>query len=434
MGTACENDLKKFFRNTTFSLMGKGIGMLSLVLLDVVIARRLNVDGYAEWVYFFSVLTMLFFVGWLGINISAKVAVSHCTTVIDKECCLTGAMILRMVASSVISIVLMLFLLALSGRLGYPDKYPDLKSLILYSGFLIFFNSFTEFYKEISMGLEKFGMLFMITALEYVGYLIFTCLLLYKNTSVTCVAEAYCISGFIVFAVGFVFLRREYGLFKRSLFQSGRIQNFFGEVAKYAIPLSLIGVGVVILIEIDTFMLGMLSSKSEVAMYNIAKSYNSKAAHINYSIVVGAMTSFAVIDRSSYGEKRVQFKKVSAINGMVTAVIALAMTFLVPLVIQLLYGEKYVAAGAVTRMLIPYYVLYSISTFYSTFLDFRGMAKVRSQIYIGIIALDIILNYLLIPRLGANGAALATSISLLPYTVTVMIISAREWEKIRKGE
>lgn len=412
--------------------MGKAIGMLSLVLLDIVIARRLNIDGYAEWVYYFSVLTMLFFVGWLGINASAKVAVSHCKTRIDSEYCLTGAMILRMIASSVISIVLMLLLLVLSGRLGYPHKYPDLKSLILYSGFLIFFNSFTEFYKEILMGLEKFGILFMITVLEYVGYFVFACLLLYRNASVICVAKAYCISGFIVFTVGFVFLRRKYDLFKKSLFQSGRIQNFLSEVAKYAIPLFLIGVGVVILIEIDTFMLGMLSNKREMAMYNIAKNFNSKATHINYSIVVGAMTSFALIDRNSYSEKRTQFKKVCAINGIVTAFVALTMTFLVPIMIRLLYGEKYVAAGAVTRMLIPYYVLYSVSTFYSTFLDFRGMAKVRSQIYIGIIALDIILNYLLIPRLGANGAALATSISLLPYTVTVMIVSEREWKKIKK--
>lgn len=411
--------------------MGKAIGMLSLVLLDIVIARRLNVDGYAEWVYYFSVLTMLFFVGWSGINASAKVAVSHCKTRSDREYCLTGAMILRMIASSVISIVLMLLLLVLSGRLGYPHKYSDLKNLILYSGFLIFFNSFTEFYKEILMGLERFGILFMITVLEYVGYFVFACLLLYRDTSVICVAKAYCISGFIVFMVGFVFLRREYGLFKQSLFQSERIQNFLSEVAKYAIPLFLIGVGVVILIEIDTFMLGMLSNKREVAMYNIAKSLNSKAAHINYSIAVGAMTPFAVIDRNSYREKRMQFKKVGVINGIVTALIALVMAFLAPVVIQLLYGEKYIASGEVTRMLIPYYVLYSFSTFYSTFLDFRGKAGVRSLIYIGIIALDIILNYLLIPRLGANGAALATSVSLLPYTVTVMTISAKEWKKIQ---
>lgn len=425
--------MKKFFQNTTLSLMGKAIGMISFVLLDIVIARRLDVDGYAEWVYFFSVLTMLFFVGWLGINISAKVAVSHCTTVMDKECCLTGATILRIAASSVISIVLMLVLLALSGRLGYPDKYPDLRSLIMYSGFLIFFNSFTEFYKEIMMGLEKFGVLFLITVLEYGGYLIFACLLLYRNTAVTCVAKAYCISGLIIFMIGLIFLRREYGLFKKSLFQSGKIQTFFGEVAKYAVPLCLVGVGVAILIEIDTFMLGMLSSKSEVAMYNIAKGFNSKAAHINYSVVVGAMTSFAVIDRSCYSEKRAQFKKVSVINGAVTVFVALAMFSLVPAMIRVLYGGKYIAAGAVTRLLIPYYMLYSVSTFYSTFLDFRGKAKVRSLFYAGIIVLDVIFNYILIPRAGANGAALATSLSLLPYTIAIVIVSAREWKKIRKG-
>lgn len=435
-GSVCNTDsvykniVKKFLHNTTLSFMGKAVGMLSLVLLDIVIARRLSVDGYAEWVYFFSVLTMLFFVGWLGINASAKVAVSHCMTKTDKECCLTGAMILRICGSGIISMILTALLLALSGRLGYPDKYPNLKALILYAGFLIFFNSFTEFYKEILMGLERFGMLFFITVLEYVGYLVFACLLLFKNTSVICVARAYCFSGLTVFAAGFIFLRREYSLFRQSLFQTERIPAFIREVAAYAVPLLLVGMGLVILIEIDTFMLGVLSSKDEVAMYNIGKSLNSKAAHINYSIAVGAMTPFAIIDRASHGEKRKQFNKISAVNGFATILIALALFFLAPVMIRLLYGEEYTTAGSVTRMLVPYYLLYSLSTFYSTFLDFRGMAKARSLSYIGIIALDIVLNYVLIPQWGADGAALATSISLLPYTVTVIILSEREWKKL----
>lgn len=414
-------------------MLGKILGMLFLMLLDIFLARKLEVNKYAEWVFFFSTVTMLFFIGWLGINMASKVRVAQCTTKEDRAACLTSAFIMRLLTSVLICPLIALVMSAFCDKLGYPVRYPDLKSLFFMSGLLIFFNSFTEFYKELLMGLENFKSLFFFTVFEYGGYLLFGVVWIFLYDSVLSVAIAYCCTGALIFILGFIMLHRQYGAMRSELYNTSINKKMAKEIFRYALPLFLVGIGAVILIEIDIFMLGVLSDKSEVAVYNIAKGLNSKAAHVNYSIAVGAMTTFSIIEQADLDRKHSEFRKISGINYLVTALISLAMLSFMPFLIQEFYGKEYAAAGMILKILVPYYILYSLSTFFSTFMDFRGIARKRGLAYISVIVLDIVLNYLWIPHKGAVGAALATSVSLIPYTLFVIICSVREWARIRNN-
>lgn len=417
--------MKKFFKNTMYSLFGKAVGMFSLMILDIFLARSLPAEYYAEWAFFFSVLTILFFVGWLGINSSSKVYISRYRDHRQQTECIKSALFLRFVLSLVVSCGIAVAMPGIMKVQNFSDKYPDLKALFIYSGFLVFFNSFTEFYKEIFVGLGWFKRLFVLTITEYLGYLCFTIFFSVRANSVLSVALGYLLAGILVFVTGFCFVCREYDLF--NTLQSTSRFHYVRPIAKYAIPMFLIGIGVVILIEIDTFMLGIFSDKHQLAIYNIAKNLNAKLCHVNYSVAVGTMTTFAVIDQNTVDKQRSQFQKINLINLLLTAGIAAVIFLCTPFFVKILYGAAYADAGFITRALIPYYVLYSLSTFFATFLDFRGKAGVRSLAYIGIILLDIFFNYQLIPRYGALGAAIATSLSLFPYAVIMIIMSFHEW-------
>lgn len=423
--------MKRFFYNTSLSLLGKVIGMIFLFLLDIFLARTLDVDQYAEWAYFFAIATILFFIGWLGINMSAKVNAAKCADIDDLQLCINSAFVLRLICSLVIAPMLSIIMVVMSPKLGYPIRYPELRNLFIAGGGLIFFNTFTEFYKQLFMGLENFLYLFLITVFEYAGYLLFSILFLLTGNRVIYVAYAYICAGVLIFALGIIIIKKKYGALHFPAQRNKCSKKTAIDILRYAMPLFLVGIGTAVLTEIDTFMLGILGSKSDVAIYNIAKGLNSKAAHINYSIAVGGMTSFAVISRGKIEMEAHKFYRISRINILVTAAISAAMFIIAPLLIKVFYGEKYIMAGNALRFLIPYYVLYSLSTFYSTFLDFRGIAKARSIAYISVVVLDIILNYFLIPNYGAAGAAFATSISLMPYTIFVIIRSASEWKTIK---
>ena len=179
-------------------------------------------------------------------------------------------------------------------------------------------------------------------------------------------------------------------------------------------------------------MLGLFSTKAEVAAYSIVKNLCSKATHVNYALTVGTVTSLSVITAENFEEKKREFHKVYRVNLWITIIVSAALMFIGPAAILFLYGAKYAEAGIIIRLLVPYYAMQGISNFCSAFLDFRGKARLRSICYVSIIIINLLLNYLWIPLYGAKGAALATDLSLIPYTVFVIISSFRQFYKRNK--
>lgn len=419
-------------KNTSYSLAGKIIAMLFLALLDVLAARMLSIEGYAEWVFFFAILTMLFYVGWLGINASAKVYVSKGSNERDRDNCLRASLTLRFIASIAICMVIFLIVPGFAGYLGYPDKYTHLEILLEMAVVLVFFNSFTEFFKEVFIGLQSYKLLFAFTTCEYIGYFLFSAIFLSITRNVQAITFGYAVSGACMLILGFYFLNQKIGYQHKNT--DFHYKEYIVPIVKYAIPIMVISFGGMILVEMDTFMLGLLSDKVEVAAYSIAKNLCSKAAHINYALTVGTMTTFSVLTADNIKEKTQQFKKIDMANIVITAGISLGMLIFSTIAITLIYGVEYLLSGIVMRYLVPYYALYSISNFYSMFLDFRGKAHFRSICYISIIVVNLILNYLMIPKYGAKGAALATDISIVPYTIMVAggtFLEFYRWRKYR---
>lgn len=410
--------------NTLYTLGGKITAMLLYMALDIVCARILNLDDYAEWVFFYVILTMMCYIGWCGINTSAKVFVSKESDGNGVTKTIQASFLLRLIVSIGISMIIMSIAFPLSKRLGYPSKYPDLYCLCIFAGALVFLNSYSEFFKELFMGLGDFKRLYFFTVLEFFGYFAFSVVFLIFLKDVKAIALGYACSGIVVLAVGIVSLKRitGAGILLRKI---NGYQAVIRKILRYALPIAVSSIGGMILVEMDTFMLGILSTKPQVANYGIAKNLCTKAVHVNYALTVGSMTSFSVLTVENIKEKYSKFKRIGKMNSLISVVIAGAFLLLGNIVIIFLYGGEYGEAGKILKYLVPYYMMYAISNFFATFLDFQGKAKTRSICYCSVVVLNLILNLLLIPKFGAVGAAMATSLSLMPYTALVIVITGR---------
>ena len=412
------------FKSASYTLCGKITAMLLYMAFDIACARILAPEEYAEWVFFYAVLTMMFYIGWCGINTSAKVFVSKESNREGTARIIRVSFLLRLIVSTVISVIFVSISAPFADFLGFPDKYPNLYRLCILAGLLIFFNSFSEFFKELFMGLGDFKKLCGITILEFAGYFLWSLMFLLIFRRVEAAALGYVCSGVVVFAFGIVCLRH----ISTAGIQPRKEDEYCLTVKKileYAIPIVISSIGGMILVEMDTFMLGVLSTKAQVANYGIAKNLCSKATHVNYALTVGCMTSFSILTVENIKEKRSKLLKTSNCNLLIS--LSVVGTFLVlgTFMITLMYGGEYQEAGRILKYLTPYYFMYSVSTFFATFLDFQGKAKARSICYCTVVVLNLCLNLLFIPRFGAVGAAVATSLSLVPYTVLVVIITGR---------
>ena len=102
---------------------------------------------------------------------------------------------------------------------------------------------------------------------------------------------------------------------------------------------------------------------------------------------------------------------------IVYSVIFLLMFLLSPYFIPFIFGTQYQNAIQIFQYLLPYSFIYSFSIVLSAFLTYQGLAKKRVKNLIFSTILNITLNYILIPKYGAIGAAISTSISYFPYVL-----------------
>lgn len=409
-------------KNVSWTFMAKIAAMLFAFTLDILLARILGVDDYAEWTFFYTMVTMMFYLTWFGINSSVKVLVSKQTTDLDTSVCIRAGLILRTLVSLIFSIVILTCSKQIAFIFGYPEKYPNLLFLCRCAGAMVFLNSFAEFFKELSIGLQKYKNLFWVTLNEFGWNFLLGALgaCLFKN--VIGVACGYLISGIVILIVGFSGIEKtQYDRKTTGI----KCRKLLREIFRYALPLAVTGIGGMILTEMDTFMLGIISTKQQVSIYFIAKQLCSKAAHINYALATGTLTSLSVINAANRAAKKAELKRISKVNLLITGLVSAAFIIAGPFAINLLYGNAYEGAGTIVAWLVPYYILYSISTFFSMFLDFQGRAGVRSICYCLVLVINFILNWLLIPKYGAVGASIATGMSLLPYTLIVVIITVQ---------
>lgn len=409
-------------KNISWMFLAKIVAMVFALAIDISAARLLGVENYAEWTFFYTSVTMLFYLTWLGINASVKVYISKQISVLDRNTCIHAGLILRVVISLIFSVLIFALSEWFSTILGYPEKYSNLFALFRCGSIMVFLNSFAEFFKEINIGLQKYRNMFLVTFVEFGSNFIFGLIGICIIKNVVGIAYGYILSGIMVLIIGFWELKNIQYQHKQI---SHKYKELLKEIFRYAMPLAIISIGGMVLTEMDTFMLGIISTKQEVSMYSIAKQLCSKAAHINYALATGTLTSFSVINSNNRIEKKEKLKRISNLNLLITGFIAIVFIVVGPFAIEMVYGSNYRAAGNIMFWLVPYYILYSISTFFSLFLDFQGKAGIRSICYCSVLIINFILNWILIPEYGAIGAGIATGVSLIPYVLLVVIVTIK---------
>lgn len=416
----------KWIKNVSYVFLGKCIAMGFLQLFDIVIARKLTIQAYSEWAYFFSILSILFYVGWLGVNVSSKVYISKAENFIVRDKYIKAALCVRLTVSIIITVLILVFAPVIASLLGYPDKYPNLLFLIFLAAFIVFVNSYVDFFKNVYQAVESFELMSVATTIEYVGYFLFACVFICIRSDVRMVALAYLTANIVTLAYNGSTLIKKLDYHKVDL-----VYEKAKEIFRYAIPMAFISMGCVLLAEIDIVMLGIFGTKADVSIYSISKHISDKATHVNEALITGTITSFAIVNSENINKKMEQFKKIERINIFASLITSVLLAVIGFIGIPLFYGEIYKGASIIMYMLIPYYILFGISNLYARMLDYQGGAWKRSVWFISALIINIVCNYIMIPIWGAYGAAVSTIISLVPYTIYTIVALKRLFRKFQ---
>ena len=95
-------------------------------------------------------------------------------------------------------------------------------------------------------------------------------------------------------------------------------------IFKYAMPIFVVSIGSLLLTEMDSLMLGVMSETGEIGAYSIAKSLMGKLTHVNLAICTSTMTVFAVLTKENVNRMRKTFHKIMLGNVAVMLLICVA--------------------------------------------------------------------------------------------------------------
>ena len=179
----------------------------------------------------------------------------------------------------------------------------------------------------------------------------------------------------------------------------------------YAIALFTIGLNY----KVDIVILERLASPEDIGQYTLGVGIAELLWQLPAALgVVVFSRSANTKDSGAFTQNVLRLLRVTFVAAVAGA---LVLGLVAGLFIPLVYGEAYRPSVGVLRLLLPGIVAFSIFRVLNVDLAGRGRPAVALWSVAPAVALNVALNFLLIPRYGIEGAAVASSLS---YTAAVV--------------
>lgn len=181
------------------------------------------------------------------------------------------------------------------------------------------------------------------------------------------------------------------------------------EYLSYALVYALTGFATSVLVLLDVTCLGLvLKDAAILADYKVAATIPSACAFIPGSLTIFFYPKLVHAFSESKEAGKRQFHQLTKVYFAVNGGILLALLVTAPLVVWLVFGQKYMNTVDLFRILSINYLAVAMRNLTSH--TFAVLKKVKANLVFSVMSgvLNVVLNLLLIPKFGSQGAACAT--------------------------
>lgn len=386
---------KKYGANTFWLLIDKLLRLIVSVFIGVWLAKYLGPSKFGVLSYVQSFVMLLAPIASFGLdNILIRDLVKSNK---NKEVLLFTCFLLKVLGS------LVLFgLLFLIPKIVSNDLYVNCLISILGVGYL--FQSFNviEFYFQSKVdskhivfvkiivlllsGIIKVSLILNEAPLDYFIYLL--------------------VFDFVFLAIGYLYVGFSKGGIEFGFLKFNK--NLAKKIFKESWPLILTSIVIAIYMRIDQIMIKELLG--DIANGEYAAAVKLSEAWYFIPTIIASSLFPAIVNAKIRDEKLYESRLKKLYNLMVIMALSIAipMTFLSEFIILNLYGQEYSNAVSVLKIHIWSGVFVFIGVVYGKFLVNENLTKKALYRTIFGVVINILLNLVLIPFYGINGAAMAT--------------------------
>lgn len=237
-------------------------------------------------------------------------------------------------------------------------------------------------------------------------------LLIFLNTGAISISISYTLGMLAVLITSRILVHKKVP--KNFDFTAIKEKNrLFKEFSSYSTPLIFFGIIISILHWTDSFMIGILRSVREVGLYNAAVPISLL---ITISIDLFRQLFLPLVtkeySKNEIGNVRELSKQIGKWVYMVSLPVFILLYLYPDFFIELLFGAEFVVAAGSLRILAIGAMFVSLFEVSKELLSMEGKSGLILKDTLAVFIINVVLNLVLIPKFGINGAAIATTTSL----------------------
>lgn len=386
-----KNKSNKIFRNLSALAVSEMVIRLSKFVVVAMAARQLGVFDFGKFNYLLSLAAMVAVVGDLGIG---KIITRNIASDKNEATNYVGTVAIQAIALILYALIgFGLFQTTDSNNLGWPFLLLALFTAINLLGDYLW--SFLRGYEE--MRPEAIGKAFQAIVILIGGIAV-----LVYYPSILTLSAVYVLGAIATLIIAMVSVRK-----KLPLYSSIDIRRWFG-LLKQSWPIALVAVSAFIFNQIDSVMLGALGLFDQVGLYNA--SYKI----ISVAIIPMILLNQVLYPRFSMNTIKRAFTIVRQnmlVNFGLYVLFLLGVFIAGGFMLTIIFGNDYQSAHMSLIILSASLVCSSLIFPMSNFLIARDQLMINLWLSVGAALTNILLNLILIPQYGYNGAAAATFIT-----------------------
>jgi len=388
--------------------------MLILFVVTVIIARSLGDTVYGQFAFILAFAQIWQVLADFGLTmIGVRELATHKENIRKY---LNNFLALKLLAS-----IITLSLIVLTVQ--FLDKPDFIKNLIYVTGGYIVLYTAAEFLRSVFRALEKFKYEAYIKISQHLILLILIFLAASQH-SLSLMAWSYLAAAVYSVLLTLIVIWQRFSHF--SLSWDNKLIKY---LIKEAWPLALANVFVVIYFRIDTIMLSIMKSDQVTGWYNAAYLLIFSLAFIAYVIMMSVYPKLSHLAKKSITETKKLYRQTLYLIGLAGIFILGLAALIAKYIIPLLYGDEFLPAVAIFYILtIAVWFAYLANVWLYT-LNALGKQKIYTWSTAWGMILNLILNFILIPRYSYLGAAWATVITEIAVGLTIFVACETVFKK-----
>jgi O-antigen/teichoic acid export membrane protein len=413
-----KNSIKKIFdgilslstsrygKNTFWLLAERIIRIAINFFVTIYLVKYLGPDNFGLLSYAISFVSILASFAALGMD---SIIVRDLIAQRNKSSAILGTSFYLRLVSSVISVILIFIVLTFS----HEELSTSLLILVISTSTIFQSLNVIDFYFQAQVQ-SKFTVYAQFTSLVISSAL--KIYLIIIKASLIYFTYAIALES-LLFAIGLIVM---YKIQKEEKLKWHFSFYLSKKILKDAFPLLLAGVVVAVYMKIDQIMIKKMLDNSQAGYYSAAV----KLCELWYFIPMAISNSIfpAIVSAKKTSEKKynLRMQRFYDIMAWLSVGVSIPLTIFAPQIITLLYGAKFISAVPVLQI----YIWSSVATFLgvasSQYLVAENLTKLSFyRTLLGMMA-NVALNFILIPKIGIVGSALATLISYSLATFSII--------------